>query len=304
MEFLQSRPGEEFTANEIAVWITENYPAECADKLARSKSLKTDARLLNQLVSEISGNKPKLQKKHPQIKTVEDSPRRFYWTEKTDEEEVREAEGIGAIEGSSQPGEPPTQESYLYPLVSEFLWSELQVHSKRIDERKSSNRRGPGGNRWLYPDIVGMEDLSAEWHPEIAALVSSYADKKTKLWSIEVKKLLNRSNVRESYFQTVSNSSWANFGYLISEKIEGAETMKELRMLFALHGIGVIKLDVASPTESQIVIPARERSEIDWTTANRLADENADFTDYLKLVREFYQTGNPRAHDWDFPATD
>jgi len=181
------------------------------------------------------------------------------------------------------------------------LWAEFEVYSKRIDEKRSSNKRGPNGNRWLYPDLVGMEDLGVDWHQEVKDCVNQYSDKRTKLWSFEVKLLINRSNVRECFFQSVSNSSWSNFGYLVAAEIEGQDTLKELRMLFAAHGIGLIKLDVESPSESQVLIPARERGEIDWDTANRLATENKDFLEYVKLVKQFYQTGEARLVDWDVP---
>lgn len=81
--------------------------------------------------------------------------------------------------------------------------------------------------------------------------------------------------------------------------------------LFAMHweshglryGIGLIKLDADNPAESQVLIPARERDEIDWDMANRLATENRDFLDYVKLVKQFYQTGEARLADWDVPET-
>jgi hypothetical protein len=114
-------------------------------------------------------------------------------------------------------------------LLSTYLWAEFGVYSKRIDEKRSSNKRGPNGNRWLYPDLVGMEDLGSDWHQEVKDCVNQYSDKRTKLWSFEVKLLINRSNVRESFFQAVSNSSWSNFGYLVAGEIEGQETLKELR---------------------------------------------------------------------------
>lgn len=120
-------------------------------------------------------------------------------------------------------------------------------------------------------------------------------------WSFEVKLLINRSNIRESYFQSVSNSSWSNFGYLVAAEIEGPDTLKELRMLSAAHGIGLIKLNTENPLESEVLIPARERNEIDWDTANRLAIENKDFLDYVKLLKQFYQTGEARLNDWDIP---
>lgn len=47
------------------------------------------------------------------------------------------------------------------------------------------------------------------------------------------------------------------------------------------------------------MIPAKERSEIDWDTANRLTEENKDFLEYIKLIRQFYQIGEIRSSDWD-----
>lgn len=78
--------------------------------------------------------------------------------------------------------------------------------------------------------------------------------------------------------------------------------MRELRVLSGLHGIGVIKLDTGNLAESEILIPSLERADVDWETANRIAEENEDFVSYVKLVRQFYQTGELRQHDWDFAA--
>ncbi len=47
-------------------------------------------------------------------------------------------------------------------MLCAYLWTELQVLGKRIDEKRSSSLRGPRGNQWLYPDVVGLEDLGAQ----------------------------------------------------------------------------------------------------------------------------------------------
>jgi hypothetical protein len=91
-------------------------------------------------------------------------------------------------------------------LLASYLCAEFEEYSKRIDEKRSSNKRGPNGKRWLYPDLVGMEDLGADWHQGVKDCVNQYSDKRTKLWSFEVKLLINRSNVQECFFQSVSNS--------------------------------------------------------------------------------------------------
>lgn len=300
--YLKERPDEKLTARQIAEWIFATFPDECQAKKQSSQYVSTDAELVQQLVAEISSQRPRLQKRHPELKTTEGRPRKYYYSEKSDIAEVAAAEGVVAVPIPDS-SDAKLGEHAMYPLLSLYLWEEFGVYSKRIDEKRSSNKRGPNGNRWLYPDVVGMEDLGAEWHQEVRDCVNQYSDKRTKLWSFEAKLLINRSNVRECFFQAVSNSSWANFGYLVAAEIEGQDTLKELRMLFAAHGIGLIRLDVDNPADSQVLIPARERDEIDWDMANRLATENRDFLEYVKLVKQFYQTGEARLADWDIPET-
>lgn len=302
LAYLQDRPEERLTARQIAEWIFATFPDECQAKKQSSQYVSTDTELVQQLVAEISSQRPRLQRKHPELKTTEGRPRKYYYSEKSDSAEVAAAESESVVPAPGVSGEK-LGEHGLYPLLSLYLWEEFGVYSKRIDEKRSSNKRGPNGNRWLYPDVVGMEDLGADWHQEVRDCVNQYSDKRTKLWSFEAKLLINRSNVRESFFQAVSNSSWANFGYLVAGEIEGQDTLKELRMLFASHGIGLIKLDVDNPADSQVLIPARERDDIDWDMANRLATENRDFLGYVKLVKQFYQTGEAKLFDWDVPVS-
>lgn len=301
VEFLQQNPEQKFTAREIANWIFETYPDECRQKQKRSTAtvnpLDNETALLQQIVAEIGSQRPRLQKRHPKIKTTEGRPREYYYTEATDSAEVDHAEGNTS--SISKTNDFIIKEHDLYPLLSNFLFSELGIYSKRIDEKRSRNAKGAGGNKWLYPDVVGMENLSYDWHREIKDCVQQYSDKKTKLSSFEVKILINRSNIREAFFQAVSNSSWANFGYLVASEIEGLDTLKELRILSSLHGIGFIQLNIKNPSESQILIPAEERNEVDWNVANRIAEENKDFLKYIKLIRQFYQTGEIRPADWD-----
>jgi len=301
VSFLQERPDQKFTARQIAEWAFATFPNECQEKKSNSQFLTTDAELVQQLVAEISSQRPRLQKKYVELKITEGRPRKYYYSHRSDSDEVAAAESE-ISESTADYSAPKIDEHALYPLLSMYLWQEFGIYSNRIDEKRSSNKRGPNGNRWLYPDVVGMEDLGADWHREVRDCVNQYSDKRTKLWSFEAKLLINRSNARECFFQAVSNSSWANFGYLVAAEIEGQDTLRELRMLFAAHGIGLIKLDVESPADSQILVPARERDEIDWDMVNRLATENKDFLEYVKLIKQFYQTGEARSVDGGIPA--
>ena len=294
-EFLKDRPDQPFTARQMAEWIFSNKPTECAAKKAKSQTINTDEELIGQIAAEIGSQYPALKKKIPQIKTTQGKPRKYYYTDKTDEDEISEMESSDL----SLSKQFTLKEHDLYPVLAEYLWSQHHLYPKRIDEKKSSNNKGTNGNRWLYPDMVAMEDLSHGWNGEVRDCVGVYGDNRTKLWSFEVKRKLNRSNIRECFFQAVSNSSWANAGYLVAAEITGDDTLKELRMLFALHGIGLIRLDTENPSDSEIMIPARERSDVDWNTCSRLADENKDFLEYIRLIRQFYQTGDLHKKFWD-----
>lgn len=300
VEVLKQKAGQKLTAKEVAQAIFESYPLECEEKRRSSKQdLQRDADLVQQISAEIAANRPRIQLQFSDIKTTETRPIRYYYSTESADTEVRQAEASVA---------PPSATGHrdrilevdLYPLLAVYAHSQHNIFTKRIDERVSSNSRGPNGNRWLFPDLVGMEDFGADWNDAVKKCVKEYGDKRARLWSFEVKILLNRSNVREAWFQAVSNSSWANLGYLVASQI-AMDVIKELRMLAAAHGIGVIRLDLENPAESEILIPAKERTEVDWDTCNRLVEENRDFKTFVDLVRHFHQTGDLKKGDWSIP---
>ena len=78
--------------------------------------------------------------------------------------------------------------------------------------------------------------------------------------------------------------------------------MPELQILASLHGIGVIRLDREDPAKSELLIPAREKSEVDWTNANRLAEANSDFKSFIELVVDFHKTNKILASQWGAPS--
>lgn len=144
-----------------------------------------------------------------------------------------------------------------------------------------------------------MQPIDKEWNELIRNCVKQGAGQSVRLWSFEVKKHLTSSNARKSFFQAVSNSSWAHEGYLVAASISDFDVEQELRMLSALHGIGVIVLNPENPSESEMMLPARSRAEVDWQSVNRILVENEDFKDYIELVSTYYQTGRVRARDWN-----
>ena len=213
-EFLSSTLETKLTAKEIAKWIFENYPDACKEKRERSGRFTNDEELIQQIAAEIGAQHKFIKSKFPKLKMTEGRPRKYYISALSDDEaahhDVKQKSGRVARPANEERVE---FEHELYPKLRAFLQAECDVHALRIDEKHSSNRNGPHGNHWLYPDLVGLEILSANWSQDVKECVKNYADKLTKIWSLKVKRHINRSNIRECYFQAVSNSSWANISY-------------------------------------------------------------------------------------------
>ena len=305
-EGLKSQPGKRIAGRELGVWIFTHYREWCEAKRQRSKAtispLDTDEKLINQIAGEIGARHSTTLKKYPTLKTAGTKPRRFYFSEQTDEQELAQAEAVttpSPVDDPTAPAAPQLRllEKDLYPLLAQYLIDELKVWSLRIDETKSSNRQGPSGNKWLFPDLVGLEDLTKDWSESVLDCVATQAVPRTKLWSFEVKLVINRSNVREVFFQAVSNSSWANLAYLVASQINGDETMQELQRLSSLHGVGVLLLNTEVPADSYLEIPALERTNVDWNTASRIAKENPDFNRYIELITKYYKLGDKNRLD-------
>ncbi|MDM8554662.1 hypothetical protein QUF75_08045 [Desulfococcaceae bacterium HSG7] len=298
VNFLKDNPMQQFNAREIAEQITEIY-AEDYLKKRQNPRFKDKKAFLQQIVAEIGSQKDQILKVNKHI-AWQDKPRpRVYWYDpqnitenpiQPDEED--EAEKNVSVSTNS------FSEHELYPVLIDYLKSERSLYCQRIDEKRSKNSYGSGGNQWLHPDIVAMQTVDKEWNELIRACVKHGSGQSVRLWSFEVKKELNSSNTRKCFFQAVSNSSWANEGYLVAATIY-TKVDQELRMLSALHGIGVILLNTENPSESEMMLPARSRAEVDWQSVDRLVKENEDFKDFIELVSTYYQTGRVRARDWN-----
>lgn len=302
VELLKANPNQRFNARKIAEQIVDSYPEDYRDKRQNPRFV-DDKAFISQVVAEIGSQKDQIVKNDAHV-FWQDKPRpRVYWynPEKTVgriEPETEELEEEG-VEVSTIPETTTFSEHDLYPILIDYLKTELNLYCQRIDEKRSKNSRGNGGNQWLHPDIVAMQPVDKEWNELIRSCVKQGAGQNVRLWSFEVKKELTGSNARKSFFQAVSNSSWANEGYLVATSISDSNVEQELRMLSALHGIGVILLNPENPSESEMMLPAKSRANVDWQSVNRILVENSDFKDYIELVSTYYQTGRVRARDWN-----
>lgn len=306
IEVLKASPDQTYTAKELALALIEKFPDIYAEK-RKNPRFKNDEAFLSQVVAELGTDRfPMLNYSQHVHWKDQPRPRKFWFDADIKNENVIEPdlsqyelnEDNEFIEQILDPKKNYTEHD-LYPILIEYLSKELKLYTLRIDEKRSSNSRGLNGNQWLHPDIVAIQPVDKQWHELIKKCVKHSSGQNVRLWSFEVKKELNSSNTRSSFFQAVSNSSWANEGYLVATSISSNEVEEELRILSALHGIGVILLNVENPTESEILLPARRRTEVDWQSINRILIENTDFKNFIELVSIYYQTGVIRLHDWN-----
>lgn len=174
-------------------------------------------------------------------------------------------------------------ERELHPFITYYANTFMNVYTKTIFHEKSNKKTYA---QWLHPDLVGVYFPIDDWDSEVLDFGMILGSQLIKIYSFEVKKELTFSNLRESFFQAVSNSSWANEGYLVAAKIsQDDEFITELKRLSASFGIGIIKLDIEDPDASDVMFPAKFRSNLDWDTVNKISNQNPDFRALLRRVK-------------------
>ncbi|HBK1730371.1 TPA: HrgA protein [Campylobacter jejuni] len=178
----------------------------------------------------------------------------------------------------------------LHPLLVKFLYENLDfnLNCKTIYHEQSKKGKG-GEDKWNYPDIVGVYFPYDDYEKETITLLENIKQNSYKLFSFELKIALNFSNLKECYFQAVSNSSWANEGYLVVLQEIDSEVLSELRRLNQSFGIGVIKLE-KDISNSQILISAKEK-ELDIQTLNMLINKNPNFKEFIDDINKQIKVG-------------
>lgn len=193
------------------------------------------------------------------------------------------------------------KERSLHKILSSFVFSDphFNCYTKTIFHEKSAKKK-KGKNEWLHPDIVGIRYPFDDFRSDTCNLMKAMEHSNYKVFSFELKISLTYASLREYFFQAVSNSSWANEGYLVALNYEDApDFMDELRRLNNAFGIGFIKLNLDDYAQSKIILSAKE-NELDWTTINRLCEENKDFQHFAHTVTSDLKDGEMRnINDFD-----
>ena len=173
------------------------------------------------------------------------------------------------------------EERDLHKLLSSYL-KNTETYSKTIFHEQSN---GKDSNQiWTHPDMVGIKFLSLQSKISQNFLKSINRVDTFKISSYEIKREINSdSELKKAFFQAVSNSSWANYGYLVAFEFSDSlnEEMARLNQSF---GIGIIELN-ANPYQSQILFPSVYR-DLDFKTIDKLCKMNKEFEKFIEQTEK------------------
>ncbi len=196
------------------------------------------------------------------------------------------------------------KERDLHPLLVAYLDGEQRFkgHTKTICHENSTKSK-KNSEKWMHPDLVSVHFPFEDLDGETVELARNYGQSNIALYSFEMKISITGSNVREYFFQAVSNSSWANEGYLVALEYS-EEALDQLSRLCPSFGIGAIRLNVSDVHQSEIVIPARETEFVDFGIVNNLLEINRDFRSFIKSINDSMKTQRIIRSDYDKVLSD
>jgi uncharacterized protein len=230
-------------------------------------------------------------------------PARFFLKDRQPEISAALVSQIEKQEERKATSAPKYKERDLHPILAYFAYSNpsfnrgRSIFTKTILHEKSLKQ---GYNEWIHPDMVGFYLPIEDWRPEVIEFNRLLDNNSIRLFSFEIKKALNKANYRESYFQAVSNSSWAHEGYLVASVIlQDDDFLAELERLAASFGIGIIHLDLTDVNSSSVLYPARIKGTLDWETINKLCDQNPDFGKFVEDVKIDFESKRIHRAEYD-----
>jgi len=177
---------------------------------------------------------------------------------------------------SSQNAQPKSfDERSLHKLFCSFLRTR-NIYAKTIYHEKSSTKID-SAQKWVHPDIVGVQFEEFKNDATLSLLKATEPKETVHIYSYEMKRKIDTDyTLKQCYFQALSNSSWANFGYLVAFEIN-EDLDEEMERLNNAFGIGIILMQA---NDSKILYPAKEKT-LDYNTIEKLNNLNPDFCSFI-----------------------
>lgn len=175
----------------------------------------------------------------------------------------------------------PFHERDLHPLLVTFLHGQGILAKTIYHEQSNKNEEH---QKWVHPDIIGVHFV--EYSNKVCHNFFRATNKEmsVEIYSYELKKSISSDyDLKRCYFQAVSNSSWANYGFLVFLELDN-NLQEELERLNESFGIGAILLK-PNPHESKILFPAKHK-ELDFKTINKLCNINENFKLFFEQIEK------------------
>lgn len=173
------------------------------------------------------------------------------------------------------------EERDLHKLLSSYL-KNSDTYSKTIFHEQSNGKEN--NQIWTHPDMVGIKFLNLQTKASQNFLKSINRVDTFKLSSYELKREINSdSELKKAFFQAVSNSSWANYGYLVAFEFSDSLN-EEMGRLSQSFGIGIIELN-ANPYQSKVLYPSVFR-DLDFKTIDKLCKMNKEFEKFIEQTEK------------------
>ncbi|MEI0842906.1 HTH domain-containing protein [Brachyspira pilosicoli] len=179
-------------------------------------------------------------------------------------------------------------EEDLHIPLTKYLYS-MKIYSKTINAN-ATDINLKGKMKWGTPDIVAVT-FKDYINKSVLELFNHINLPTTEIYAYELKLKLTLGTLTEYYFQTLSNSGWANEAWLVAMEIDENnydELMEEIKRLNQSFGVGIIKLNYYNPEDSEILFSAKKRNNLDIDTMHKLC-YNRQFQDFINDVNEILE---------------
>lgn len=174
---------------------------------------------------------------------------------------------------------PSSQKCFEERSLHKLFCSSLRnknIYAKTIFHEKSSTKTD-NAQKWVHPDIIGVEFEEFKNDATLSLLKATEPKETVHIYSFELKKKIESDyQLKQCYFQALSNSSWANYGYLVAFEIN-EDLDEEMKRLNNAFGVGIILMQ---SNDYKILYSARKK-ELEYNTIEKLCNLNSDFCQFI-----------------------
>lgn len=173
------------------------------------------------------------------------------------------------------------KERDLHQLLANYLWSKAE-YPKTVYHEQSN--KSDTAQKWVHPDMISASFVKMKNVTVSNLLRATEANDAMKFCSYELKiKITSDFELKQAFFQALSNSNWANYGYLVAFEItDNVDVLDEMERLSQSFGIGIIKLSYI-PSETKVLFPARKK-DLEFKTIDKICSINSDFNQFVDKV--------------------